>query len=233
MTEEPGFLARTRLVLGDDALERLSRARVAVFGLGGVGGHAVEALARSGVGSLDLVDADVVEPTNLNRQILALRSTVGQRKVDVAARRVADINPDCAVKTHCLFYLPETAGLIDLSDYDCVVDAVDTVAAKVCLACKAQEVGVPLVACMGTGNKIDPSALRAGDLYETSVCPLARAVRKECRARGVKGYRVVYSTEDPRTSGGAASRTPGSTAFVPGAAGLLLAAEAVSALLGA
>ena len=184
---------RTELLLGSEALEILKNSRVAVFGVGGVGGYTVEALARSGVGSLELVDSDTVSLTNLNRQIIALHSTVGQYKVDAAAARVRDINPGCEVIARRIFYLPETAEQFDFSRYDYVVDAIDTVSGKLELAKRAQEAGTPIISSMGAGNKLDPTAFEVADISKTSVCPLARVMRIECRKRGIKKLKVVYS----------------------------------------
>ncbi len=231
--------ARTEMLLGGEAMARLRAARVAVFGVGGVGGFVVEALARSGVGALDLVDNDLVCLTNLNRQIVALRSTLGRYKVDAAAERVADIDPEIVVRTYKTFYLPETADMFDLARYDYVVDAVDTVAAKLTLAERAREAGTPLISALGTGNKLDPAQLAIGDIYETSVCPLARVMRRELRRRGVKRLKVLWSREEPikplfPAEQPQASRraVPGSTAFVPSAGGLLIASEVVRDLIG-
>lgn len=231
--------SRTELLLGRQAVERLSRARVAVFGVGGVGGYVVEVLARSGVGTLDLVDSDRVSPSNLNRQLLALHSTLGQYKVDAARTRVLDINPAAAVNTYKVFFTPQTAGEFDFSQYDYVVDAIDTVTGKLELICRARAAGVRVISSMGAGNKLDPSAFRVADLYETSVCPLARIMRKELKKRGVDALKVVYSQEPPiavpETSGGDGTlrrSTPGSCAFVPAAAGLVLAGEVVRDLIG-
>lgn len=232
--------SRTAALLGEEALTRLKGARVAVFGVGGVGGYVVEALVRSGVGTLDVFDKDDVSITNLNRQIIALHSTVGQDKVSVIAARMRDINPDVVMNEHKMFYLPENADEIDLSAYDFVVDAVDTVAAKVELAVRCEQLGVPLIAAMGAGNKLDPSKLQIADIYKTSVCPLARAMRTTLRKKGVKHLTVAYSTEEPvRPTGarlaaeaiddgsGRRKDVPGSTAFVPSAMGLLIASHVV------
>lgn len=231
--------ARTRLLLGDGGMERLKRARVAVFGLGGVGGYAVEALARSGVGALDLIDHDVVSVTNLNRQILATVGTVGRLKTDAARERVLDINPFLQVRTFPVFYSPETAGQFDFTRYDYVVDAIDTVTGKLALAEQARAAGVPIISSMGAGNKLDPAAFRVADIYETSVCPLARIMRKELRKRGFAHLKVVYSQEPPLTprtgappEPGQRRVTPGSVAFVPSVAGLILAGEVVRELCG-
>ncbi len=238
---------RTGMLLGAEGLRRLRAARVAVFGLGGVGGYTVEALARSGVGALDLVDDDRFAPSNLNRQLLATAETLGQSKARAAAARVAAIDPGITVRVHEVFYGPETRAQFDFTQFDYVVDAVDTVTAKLALAAQAQAARVPIISCMGTGNKLDPTALRVADITETSVCPLARVMRKELKKRGIAHLRVVYSTEPPRaplpvdgaeSAGCAPARpgrpacrgVPGSAAFVPGAAGLILAAEVVRAL---
>ena len=189
--------SRTALLLGADALETLAQAHVAVFGLGGVGGYAAEALARSGVGSLTLVDHDAVSPTNVNRQIVALESTIGQGKAAVMADRVRDINPACRVEALRCFYLPDTADEIDLARFDYVVDAVDTVTAKLLLAQRAQETATPIISSMGTANKLDPTLLKVGDIGETSICPLAKIIRKECRKRGIRDLQVLWSDEQP------------------------------------
>lgn len=240
--------SRTQLLLGTEAMEKLKRARVAVFGIGGVGGYVCEALVRSGVGAFDLVDDDKVCLTNLNRQIIATRKTVGKYKVEVMRERILEINPDCDVRVHQCFYLPETADQFNFSDYDYVVDAVDTVTAKVTLVLEAQKAGVPIISCMGAGNKLDASALEVADIYDTSVCPLARVMRAELRKRGVKHLKVVYSKEPaltpiddmtiscrthcicpPDTARKCTQRrqVPGSNAFVPAAAGLIIAGEVV------
>ena len=234
------IFARTRLLLGDEGLARLAASRVAVFGVGGVGGFAVEALARSGVGALDLIDSDTVDPTNLNRQIVATLPAVGRPKVEVAAERVASINPACTVRAHRCFFLPETADAFDFAAYDYVIDAVDTMSAKIALVEAAQAAGVPIVSSMGAGNKLDPTAFRVADIYDTSVDPLARVMRRELRRRGILALKVVYSTEQPRNS---VSReetvkegsrpAPGSVAFVPAVAGLILGGEVVRDLAGA
>ncbi|MCR5683648.1 MAG: tRNA threonylcarbamoyladenosine dehydratase [Clostridiales bacterium] len=233
--------SRTELLFGRAAMEKLAASRVAVFGIGGVGGYVTEALARSGVGALDLVDHDCVSLSNLNRQIIALRSTVGMLKVDVARARILDINPDAVVRTWPVFYTPETAGDFDFRQYDYVVDAIDTVTGKIGLVMQAEEAGVPIISSMGAGNKIDPSAFAVADLFATSVDPLARVMRTELKKRGVKHLKVVYSREKPivpRPAGDpeepAASRrsVPGSCAFVPSAAGLVLAGEVIRDLIG-
>lgn len=226
---------RTKMLLGAEGLRRLQRAHVAVFGLGGVGGYAVEALARSGVGRLDLVDHDQVSRSNLNRQILALHSTVGMNKTDAAKARVLDINPGCVVRTFPVFYTPETAGQFDFSQYDYIIDAIDTVTGKLALVEQAVAAGTPIISSMGTGNKLNAWALEVADISKTSMCPLARVMRKELGKRGIRRLKVVYSKEEAMTPAGweeeAAAlgkrQIPGSLPFVPGAAGLILAGEVV------
>ena len=227
-------LSRTRRLLGQTAMERLRAARVAVFGVGGVGGFTVEALARSGVGALDLIDDDRVCLSNLNRQIIALHSTLGQYKVDAAAARIRDIDPEITVRTFKTFYTPETADQFDFSQYDYVVDAIDTVTGKLGLVMQASAAGTPIICCMGAGNKLDPTRLEVADIYETSVCPLARVMRTECRKRGIQRLKVVYSREPALTPIPDPPRraTPGSTAFVPSVAGLILAGEVIKDLAG-
>ena len=226
------MFSRTRMLLGDAAMDRLKAARVAVFGIGGVGGHAVEALARSGVGALDLVDSDRVALSNLNRQIIATRDTLGMLKVDAAKARVLSINPDCAVETWPVFFLPETADRFDFTQYDYVIDAIDTVAGKLRLIEAAKAAGVPVISSMGAGNKLDATAFRVADISETSVCPLARIMRRELKKRGIDHVKVVFSTEPalvpaPTEEPTARRSTPGSTAFVPAVAGLILAGEVI------
>ncbi len=239
--------SRTGLLLGSEAMQKLANSRVAVFGIGGVGGYVVEALARSGVGALDLIDDDKVCLTNLNRQIYALHSTLGRYKVDVAKERILDINPDAVVRTYRTFYTPETASRFDFKAYDHIVDAIDTVTAKLSLAEQAQTAGVPLISSMGAGNKLDPTAFEVADIYETSVCPLAKVMRRELKRRGVRKLKVVYSREVPLTPlseqtddvdpdalerGGRRRRqTPGSNAFVPPTAGLIIAGEVIKELI--
>ncbi len=229
--------SRTELLLGEQALRRLSRARVAVFGVGGVGGYVTEALARAGVGALDLIDSDTVALSNLNRQIIALHSTLGQYKVDVAKARVLDINPDCEVRAYRMFYLPETADDFDFTCYDYVVDAIDTVKGKLELVMRAQQTNTPIISSMGAGNKLDPTAFRVADIYKTSVCPLARVMRYECRKRGIRRLKVVYSQEPALSPAQAAEdgsprrSIPGSVSFVPSAAGLVLAGEVIKDLI--
>jgi len=231
--------SRTRLLLGEENMERLRSARVAVFGIGGVGGYVVEALARSGIGTLDLIDDDKVCLTNLNRQIIATRKTIGSYKVDVARERILDINPEAKVNTYRTFYLPETADQFDFTVYDYVVDAIDTVTGKLELAERTIRCNVPIISAMGTGNKMDAGALQVGDLAETTVCPLARVMRRELKRRGIFHLKVVYSTEKPITSQGEPEEgednirrrpIPGSNAFVPPTAGLLIAGEVVKDL---
>lgn len=232
--------SRTELLLGEEAMQKLKNSRVAVFGVGGVGSYAVEALARSGVGALDLIDDDVVAESNINRQIIALHSTIGQPKVAVAAARVRDIQPDCAVRTYQMFYTSETADRFDFSQYDYVIDAIDTVTGKIALVMRARAAGVPIISSMGAGNKLDPTAFRVTDLCKTSVCPLARVMRRELKKRGVDRLKVVYSIEEaltPAEDGSAEAgahpkrRTPGSVAFVPSVAGLILAGEVIKDLI--
>lgn len=220
-------LSRTALLLGESAVQRLGRARVAVFGIGGVGGHVAEALARSGIGALDLFDNDRVSESNINRQIVALHSTVGMYKTDVMAQRIRDIRPNTVVREHRCFFLPENADNYDFSVYDYVVDAVDTVSAKIEIVRKALAANVPVISCMGTGNKLDPSKLVVTDLSKTSVCPLARVMRRELRARGIEHVTVLYSTEEVQPQYGGDGRTPASTAFVPSVAGLMIAGHVV------
>ena len=230
--------SRTELLIGAEAMEKLHRSRVAVFGVGGVGGYVVEALARSGVGTLDLIDNDVVSLTNLNRQIIATHATLGMRKVDAAAERVRDICPEIQVNRHACFFLPENADTFDFTQYDYVVDAVDTVSAKLALVEKCAGTHTPIISCMGAGNKLDPSRFRVADIYSTKVCPLARAMRSLLKRKGVKKLKVVYSEEEALTPLGEAEdapegkrATPGSLAFVPAVAGLILAGEVVRDLI--
>ena len=243
-TEAEGRFSRTELLYGEEAVEALAGARVAVFGLGGVGGYVVEALARSGIGALDLVDHDKVALSNLNRQIIATERTINRYKVDAAHDRVLDINPGCTVTTHRLFFLPETEGEIDFSGFDYVADAVDNITAKLTLIECARRAGVPIISAMGTGNKFDPSMLKVTDIYDTAVCPLARVMRKECRKRGIERLKVVCSEEEPMEprdpEGGTAREdqsgawkrfTPASNAVVPATAGLLMASEIIKDLI--
>ena len=245
--------SRTQLLLGQEGMDKLAKARVAVFGIGGVGGYTVEALARSGVGALDLIDDDRVCLTNLNRQIFATRKTVGQYKTDVAEARILEINPDAVVRKFRTFYMPDTADQFDFTQYDYVVDAIDTVTGKIALVLQAQAAGTPIISAMGAGNKMDATAFEVADIYETSVCPLARVMRHELKKRGVPHLKVVYSKEParmplddmsiscqthcicpPGTARKCTQRrqVPGSNAFVPSVAGLILAGEVVRDLVG-
>lgn len=237
------FFERTELLLGSEAMNRLAAARVAVFGIGGVGGHAAEALARSGVGMLDIIDKDKVSPSNINRQIVATISNIGRYKTDVMKERIRDINPDAVVNTYQCFFLPENAGAFPFASYDYIIDAVDTVTAKIELVMQARDAGVPIISCMGAGNKLDPTRFEVTDIYKTSVCPLAKVMRKELKARGIKKLRVVYSKEEirkPKPAGkkqagaeeaeNAGKAVPGSVAFVPSVAGLILAGEVIKGL---
>ena len=231
------IFARTELLIGEEGLRRLREAKVAVFGIGGVGGHAAEALARSGIGHFLLVADDVVSRSNLNRQIIALHSTVGQQKTKVMKARIADICPETEVETRECFFLPENADSFEFQAYDYVVDAIDTVTGKLALAQCCQEAGTPLISAMGAGNKMDPGGFVVTDIYRTQVCPLARVMRRELKKRGIERLKVVYSTEEAVTpkkqlrSESSGKVIPGSMAFVPGAAGLLLASEVVKDLL--
>ncbi len=241
------IFSRTELLFGEEAMDILANSRVAVFGVGGVGGYAVEALARSGVGALDLIDDDKVCVTNINRQIIALGSTVGMYKVDAAAERIRDINPECKVTCHKMFYMPDTADKLDFSQYNYIVDAIDTVTGKIEIIMQAQKAGVPVISSMGAGNKLDPTAFEVADIYKTSVCPLARAMRYQLKRRGIKKLKVVYSKEQPivpqgqavddgsgntdMRTGTAKRSTPGSTAFVPSVAGLIIGGEVIKDLI--
>ncbi len=235
--------SRTELLFGSAALQKLQAAHVAVFGIGGVGGYTVEALARSGIGAFDLIDNDTVALTNLNRQIIATHASIGRAKVEVMAERILSINPNAKINTHQCFFLPETQEEFDFSQYDYVVDAVDTVAAKIAVVMAAQKAGVPVISCMGTGNKINPSLFEVADIYKTSVDPLARVMRQELKKRGIKKLKVVYSKEPPlqpleklqdECSSEAPQRRalPGSTAFTPSVAGLIIASEVIKDLAG-
>ncbi len=227
--------SRTELLIGKEGVERLRKARVAVFGVGGVGGYAVEALARAGVGEIDLIDKDTVSLSNLNRQIVALRSTVGKYKTEVAQARIADIDPTIKVRCHDLFYLPETAEQIDFSVYDYIVDAIDTVSGKVEIIVRAKENKIPVISAMGAGNKLDPTKFEVADISKTSVCPLARVMRRELKKRGVEGVKVVYSKEEPippkQMDEESGKPLSGSISFVPSVAGLILAGEVIKDLI--
>ena len=241
----PDQYSRTRLLLGSEGVDRLRSAHVALFGLGGVGGYAAEALARAGIGRIDLIDNDTVSLTNLNRQMLALHSTLGQYKVDAAAARIRDVDPTIEVRTFKTFYLPETADQFDFTQYDYVLDAIDTVTGKLALMQQARDAGVPVISCMGTGNKLDPTGFKVADISKTSGCALSRVIRKECAKRGIKGVKVVYSEELPldvendaeemaqsREAGSSRRSLPGSTPFVPGVAGLIMAGQVIRDLSG-
>ena len=221
--------SRNELVLGRQATIKLARMRVAVFGVGGVGSYTVEALARSGIGALDLIDSDKFEITNLNRQLYALHSTIGQYKVDVAKQRIADINPDCKVNTHKIFYLPETSSQFDFSQYNYIVDAIDTVSGKIGLIVAANQANVPIISAMGAGNKLNPQDFEIADIYKTSVCPLAKVMRKELNKRGINSLKVVYSKESPQSS--SLGDIPGSTPFTPPVMGLIMAGEVIKDLI--
>ncbi len=231
--------SRTEVLLGPEAVERLKEKRVAVFGIGGVGGYVVEGLARSGIGALDLIDSDRIVLSNLNRQIIATERTLGEYKVDAARERVLSVNPECDVKVYRTFFLPETSSMFDFSVFDYVVDAIDTVSGKLAIIEKAKEAGVMVISAMGAGNKLDPCAFRVADIYETSICPLARVMRRECKKRGIGSLKVVYSKESPikplkdlKDQDGPEGKSPppGSTAFVPSVAGLIIAGEVIKDL---
>lgn len=237
MMDRAERFSRTEQLLGSDNMERIRNARVAIFGIGGVGGHVVEALARCGVGALDLIDADDVAESNCNRQMVALGSTIGRPKVEVAKERILDVNPECQVTTHRIFYLPDTAENFDFSRYDYVVDAIDTVSGKLMLAEQAFRASVPIISAMGAGNKLDPTAFRVADIYDTKVCPLAKVMRRELKRRGIDHLKVVYSEEEPlrplgedRELASGKHQTPGSVAFVPSVVGLILAGEVIKDL---
>jgi tRNA A37 threonylcarbamoyladenosine dehydratase len=230
--------SRTELLIGRQGIERLNKAHIAVFGIGGVGGYTVEALVRSGIQHIDIIDNDKVSLTNLNRQIIASHSTIGKYKVDVMKDRILDINPAAEVQAYKCFYLPETKNLFDFTKYDYVVDAVDTVTAKINLIMQAKEAGTKIICCMGAGNKMDPTQFRVADISETSVCPLARVMRNECKKRNLKDVKVLFSTEKPLTPledmetdcPPERRSVPGSNAFVPSVAGLIIAGEIIKDL---
>lgn len=224
----PDRFQRTRMLIGDEAVQALGRAKVLVFGVGGVGGYVCDALARAGVGRIDVVDKDVVDITNINRQIIATTDTIGMPKVDVCKARLQAINPAVECEARKCFYLPETSDSFDFKKYDYIVDAVDNVTAKIDIICKAKEAETPVISSMGTGNKLDPTAFRIADIEKTKVCPLAKVVRKELRNRGVRGVKVLYSEEEPLKSG---NRTPASISFVPSCAGLIIAGEVIKDLI--
>lgn len=234
--------SRTELLFGSDAMAKLAVSRVAVFGVGGVGGYTVEALARSGVGAIDIIDNDTVCLSNINRQIIATHKTIGQYKVDAAEERILDINPNAIVRKYKTFYTPETSDEFDFSEYDYVVDAIDTVSGKIQLVVQANLAGTPIISSMGAGNKLDPTAFEVTDIYKTSVCPLARVMRRELNKRDIKKLKVVYSTEPPLTpniteesanelAGTSRRSIPGSTAFVPSVVGLIIAGEVIKDLI--
>lgn len=231
------MFSRTEILLGEDGVERLKKARVAVFGLGGVGGYVVEALVRSGVGALDLIDKDVVSLSNLNRQIIATQETLGMRKTEAAARRAKSINPDVVLRLHDVFYLLETAAQFDFSEYDYVVDAIDTVSGKLALVEAANRANTPIISSMGAGNKLNAALFEVADITQTSVCPLARVMRRELKKRGIPHLKVVYSKEEPRPSSlvdeDSGKAVPGSVAFVPSVVGLLLSGEVILDIVGA
>ena len=225
--------SRTEKLIGQEALEKLSACRVAIFGIGGVGGYVTEALARCGVRHFDLIDNDTVNITNLNRQIIATHDTIGEFKVDAAKKRILSINPEAEVNVHKTFYLPENSDLFDFSVYDYVIDAVDTVTAKIEIIVNAKKADVPVISCMGTGNKLNPTLFEVADIYKTSVCPLARVMRKELKERGIESLKVLYSKEEPIKQNGDNSqkRVPASIAFVPSVAGLIIAGEVIKDLI--
>ncbi|MBO4404203.1 MAG: tRNA threonylcarbamoyladenosine dehydratase [Treponema sp.] len=232
--------SRAALIFGNQNIEKLNHSSVIIFGLGGVGSYAAEALARTGVGNIDIVDNDTVSITNINRQLYALHSTIGKNKTDIAEERILDINPACTVNKYCTFFSEETAELFDFTKYDYIIDCIDTVSSKILLVMKAKEAGVPIISSMGAGNKIRPELLEVSDIFKTKVCPLARIMRRELKQRGIKKLKVVYSTETPVTPQIQAdsemkgnSFAPGSCCFVPPAAGLLIAREAVCDITGA
>ena len=227
--------SRTALLIGEEGVEKLKKSRVAVFGVGGVGGYVVEALARSGVGALDLIDKDTVSESNINRQIIALHSTVGRLKTEVAAERARDINPEICVRTHNTFYLPETADEFDFSGFDYIVDAIDTVSGKLSLIERANAMKIPVISSMGAGNKLNPILFEVADISKTSVCPLARVMRRELKKRGIEHLKVVYSKEEPLPSPlvdpESGKSIPGSIAFVPSVVGLILAGEVIKDII--
>lgn len=235
--------ARTELLFGKENMEKLAAARVAVFGVGGVGGYVVEALARSGVGTLDLIDHDTVAVSNINRQIIATTKNIGRYKVELAKERILDINPEAVVNIYRTFYMPETADQFDFSKYDYVVDAIDTVTGKIALIEQANASGTPIISSMGAGNKVNPAAFEVADIYDTTVCPLAKVMRRELKKRGIKKLKVVYSKEKPfkphnpkdrmeQENSKTKKAVPGSTAFVPSVAGLILASEVIKDITG-
>ena len=239
----PNHFQRTELLIGKSAREKLKRSKVCVFGLGGVGGFAVEALARSGIGSLDIVDNDTISITNINRQIFALHDSIGMRKTEAAKRRILSINPECSVTAYDIFYMPDTADMLDFSKYDYIIDAIDTVTGKIEIIVRADKIGTQVISSMGTGNKLNPSSFEVSDIYKTSVCPLAKVMRSELKKRRIKKLKVVYSKEYPvkidiendiyknELAKSGKRQIPGSISFVPPAAGLLLAGEVIKDLI--
>lgn len=229
--------SRTELLIGEKSLNKLKNARVAVFGLGGVGGYVAEALARSGVGTLDIIDNDTVSLTNINRQIFALHSTIGMKKTQVAEKRLKDINPDIKINTYDVFYLPETSHIFNFKNYDYIVDAIDTVTGKIEIIANAKKAGIPVISSMGTGNKLDPLSFEIADISKTSVCPLAKVMRKELKSRGIKGVKVLYSKEIPQIQKSISQeetkkrQTPASISFVPSVGGLIIAGEVIKDLI--
>ena len=227
--------SRTQLLYGAQSMEKLAASRVAVFGIGGVGGYVVEALARSGIGALDIIDNDQVCLSNINRQIIATHKTIGMYKVDAAEERIHDINPDCVVRAYKTFFLPETQDQFGFSQYDYVVDAIDTVTGKLAIIENAKKAGVPVISSMGAGNKLHPSMFEVADIYKTEVCPLAKVMRRECKKRGIDSLKVVYSKEmpiKPSEKSGERKVVPGSTAFVPSVVGLIIAGEVINDIAG-
>lgn len=224
---------RTAMLIGEENVRKLANCHIAVFGIGGVGGYVVEALARSGVGSLDLIDSDTVNITNINRQIIATHDTLGRAKVDVAKERALSINPNIKVNTYKTFYLPENSGDFDFSQYDYIVDAVDTVTAKIEIIANAKNACTPVISCMGTGNKLDPTRFEITDIYKTTVCPLAKVMRRELKKRGIDSLKVLYSTEEPlkQTAEDGGKSIPASIAFVPSVAGLIIAGEVIKDII--
>ncbi|MCM1438661.1 MAG: tRNA threonylcarbamoyladenosine dehydratase [Roseburia sp.] len=222
---------RTEMLFGEKAMEKLAAARVAVFGIGGVGGYVAEALARSGVGAIDLTDGDKIALSNINRQIIATLNTVGRFKAEVAAERISTINAECKVTPHNIYYMPETQDKFDFTKYDYIVDAIDNVTGKLTIIENAKKCGVPVISAMGAGNKLNATAFKVGDISQTSVCPLARVMRRELKKRGIAGVKVVYSTEEPKKCGNGAG-VPASNSFVPAVAGLIIAGEVIKDLAG-
>ena len=221
--------SRTEALIGTDALEKIKKSRVLIFGIGGVGSYTAESLARAGVGHLTLVDGDTVAPSNINRQLYALHSTLGMLKVEAAKERIKDINPEADVLPLPVFYSADTENTLDFSNYDYIVDAIDTVTSKLLIICNAKEKNIPVISSMGTGNKLNPAKFEIADIYKTSVCPLARVMRKELKARGIKSLKVLYSKEEPKSTAG--GRTPASISFTPSAAGLIIASEVIKDII--